>query len=102
MVTDAHAVEIARLEDLLETLTEFTAACVETGAGYMSEAEKWEWVARSYEVFCVSHSWMPTISYLLEQYEAAQAFKERQENEIFENIEDMGKAQKPEAPKFEE
>jgi hypothetical protein len=102
MVTDASAVEIARLEGLVETLTEFAAACVETGAGYMSEAEKWEWVARSYEVFCVSHSWMPTISYLLEQYEAAQAFKERQENEIFEKTETVEDFHKPAASKFEE
>jgi hypothetical protein len=90
--------EITRLDLVVREAIDFAAACVETGSGYMSEAEKWEWVARSYEQFCSSHSWMPTISYLLEQYAA----KERYENEISEKAETVEDFHKPAAPKFEE
>lgn len=90
--------EIVRLDLVVQQTVDFAAACVETGSGYMSEAEKWEWVAHSYEQFCSSHSWMPTISYLLEQYAA----KERYENEISEKAETVEDFHKPAAPKFEE
>jgi hypothetical protein len=91
--------EVERLDSSVKQLIEFGAVCVETGAGYMEEVEKWEWVARRYERFCFSHSWMPTVDYLLDKYALEH---EKQENEISENSEDINDFCKPPSPKFEE
>lgn len=93
--------EINRLEEFTDKLADFAAASVEAGSGYICEAEKWEWVARQYEVFCVSHSWLPTISYLIEQFEAIRGYDETFKN-IEESLEEPAQYRKQTTPKFEE
>ena len=93
--------EINRLEEFIDKLADFAAASVEAGSGYICETEKWEWVARQYELFCASHSWLPTTSYLIEQFEARRGYDETFKN-IEESLEEPAQYRKQTTPKFEE
>jgi hypothetical protein len=93
--------EINHLEEFTDKLADFAAASVEAGSGYMCEIEKWEWVARQYELFCASHAWLPTISYLIEQFEAIRGNDETFKN-IEESLEEPAQYHKQTTPKFEE